>query len=105
MNFDDLDAEPPERASSDWTGTRATAYGRLYRHRSDRLERSGPSDPSVVIGRSGSSGYRGGRPFFGADEKMRWRAGQIEYEGPPLGGVLLGGACLLVLWKALTSAG
>ena len=51
--FDELDAEDDE-------------YGRLYMgaeyHELDQAE---PGDMGALIGRSGSSGYRGGRPSYG----------------------------------------
>lgn len=92
--------------STGWSGTRGAkvredAFGRLYVHDGD-LEPADPADPSVVIARSAqASGYRGARPFFGADERVRLRAGQVEYDGPQFGGIVLGLAGLYVFVRLL----
>ncbi len=90
-----------------WSGNRGAklkedAFGRLYVHDDDRTEASDPADPAVLVARSAErSGYRGGRPFFGADDKLRLRAGQFEYDGPQFGGIVLGLAGLAVLYELL----
>lgn len=90
-------------AGSGWQGSRGMTpeYGRLYPSSGDhRLQPAGEQDRSVLIGRSGRSGYRGGRPFFGADVKMSM--GPLQYEGPQLGGVVLGLAAALLAWQVAT---
>lgn len=88
-----------------WGGQRGArvredAFGRLYRHSGDRLEPVDPADPSGIVGRSGTAGYRGGRPAaFGAEDRLRFKAGSVEYDGPQVGGILLGLAGLAVLLK------
>lgn len=75
-------------------------FGRLYRHSGDLLEQASEADPGVVIGRSGTPGYRGARPFFGADDRTRVKAGSFEYEGPQFGAVVLGIAAIALAFKA-----
>jgi hypothetical protein len=79
-------------------------FGRMYRHSRDNLEESDDADPDVIIGRSGNPGYRGARPFFGAEDRLRFKAGNLEYEGPQLGGVVLGLAGIALLYKVVSSA-
>lgn len=104
----DLDVDLIEPASG-WAGTRGARptfgeddYGTLYRHSSDRLEPGSPADTQVLIARSGSSGLRGGRPFFGAEDRMSVRAGAFVYEGPSLGGIVLGVALAAVAFRAIS---
>lgn len=90
---------------SKWEGTRGLrpSYGRLYAHSGDELERSGPVDGQVLLGRSGTSGYRGGRPTFGAGDlpETEISMGPLQYRGPQLGGIVLGLAAALLAWRAL----
>ncbi len=79
-------------------------FGRMYRHSGDKLEESDEADPDVIIGRSGNPGYRGARPFFGAEDRLRFKAGNLEYEGPQLGGIVLGLAGIALLYKVVSSA-
>lgn len=99
------------RPSSGWQGARATAptFGRLYRSRGDhRLSSAEQADPDVILGRSGSSGFRGARPYFGSSDPADFGAddpeteismGPMKYKGPQFGGVVLGLAALLLVWK------
>jgi hypothetical protein len=97
--------------ASGWQGARATAptFGRLYRSRGDhRLSPADQADPAVTLGRSGSSGYRGSRPYFGSSDPAEFGAedpeteitmGPLQYKGPQFGGVVLGLAAVLLLWR------
>lgn len=102
---DELLIEP----AAGWSGSRGAkvrqdAFGRLYAHEGD-LEPADAADPSVVVARSAErSGYRGARPFFGAEDRVRLRAGQIEYEGPQVGGIVLGLAGLYVAFRVFEQA-
>ncbi len=95
-------------STTGWSGTRGAkvrqdAYGRLYVHDGD-MEPADEADPSTIVARSAeSSGYRGARPFFGADDRVRLKAGKFEYEGPQVGGIVLGLAGLYVAFRLLGS--
>lgn len=79
-------------------------FGRIYRHSGDKLDAPDEADPDVIIGRSGGPGYRGARPFFGADDRLRFKAGNMEYEGPQFGGIVLGLAGIALLFKVASAA-
>lgn len=85
--MDELDAELDE-----------DLYGRLYLgaeyHELDHAE---PGDLGALVGRSGSSGYRGGRPSFGA----RVEFGPVRYEGGEVSALFLGFAAFTILGKGM----
>ena len=73
-------------------------YGRLYMGaRYHELDQASPGDIGALIGRSGSSGYRGGRPTFGGGAMMSF--GPVKYEGCDAGAIVLGLGALVVLGK------
>lgn len=75
------------------------SFGRLYLGEEDwRLAPASSGDLGALIGRSGSSGYRGGRPTFGADAKVRL-PGILEYEGSNAGALALGLAAMIVFFQ------
>lgn len=93
-----------------WGGNRGAklkggeSFGRLYRQEGDWTEAPDEADPDVVVARSAQrSGFRGARPFFGAEDRMRLKAGQMEYDGPQAGGIVLGLAAIYVVFKLLES--
>lgn len=94
-----------------WSGNRGAklkdeSFGRLYRQEGDWTGSPDDADPDVIVARSAErSGYRGARPFFGAEDRLRLKAGQMEYDGPQVGGIVLGLAGLYVLFRLLESRG
>jgi|GEM_PF-4672262 len=101
--YDDHLIEP----TTDWSGSRGArpTFGRLYVHEGDRLHSSSPADPAVLLGRSGGPGHRGGRPFFGAEEdRLRFKAAGVEYDGPQIGGIVLGLAGIALLFRMASSS-
>lgn len=86
--FDDLDSDLDQDLG----------FGRLYLgaeyHELDPAE---PADIGALLARSGGSGYRGGRPSFGAQVSV----GPVRYEGSDLGAFFLGAAGLLLLGKGM----
>lgn len=87
------------------------AYGRLYRSPPfHELVQASPGDRGALQSRSGQSGYRGGRPTFGAHTKRdqpqvygadqaRIDIGPLRYEGSPFGAVALGLGALVLFFK------
>jgi hypothetical protein len=96
-------------------------FGRLYPSRQQgRLEPAGPSDPALLVTRSGSSGMRGAKmPYassltgheaapkaqytrYGANgHSSRFRTSYFEYEGPAMGAAVLGVGMLAVMYRAM----
>jgi len=75
-------------------------YGRLYVSSGDyRYREAGPGDRGALLGRSGSSGFRGGRPTFGARVDVPILG--MSYEGSELGAFAIGMGALAVAGKAL----
>lgn len=91
------------KPSTDWSGTRGVkpSFGRVYQAPAWKLEEPDPADREVLISRSGSTGYRGGRPFFSGDGPMRWDMGPVKYEGPQIGGIVLGLAFVTLLFRGV----
>lgn len=77
----------------------AEDYGRLYvSDRGHYLEEASEADPGVLLGRSGRSGLRGGRPVFGAKLEV---LGVGSYEGAEIGVFAMGLGVLAIAGKAL----
>lgn len=73
------------------------AYGRLYMTSDYRLDKADPADLGTIVGRSGSSGLRGGRSTFGATLQI----GNFSYSGDDLGAFLLGLGFVAVMAKSV----
>lgn len=70
-------------------------FGRLYESvEYHELRPAGPGDQGALIARSGGSGYRGGRPSFGAELKVS--PTQIQFSGSEFAAVALGLGFILV---------
>lgn len=83
-----------------------SSFGRLYRSPPyHQLEQASSGDRGALQGRSGQSGYRGGRPTFGEDvqvygaDQARLQFGPMQYEGSPWGAAALGLAGLILLFQ------
>ncbi len=60
------------RPHTSWRGVRGvrTNFGRLYASTGHHeLQPASGADPGTLLGRSGQSGYRGGRPTFGSSDE------------------------------------
>lgn len=74
-------------------------YGRLYASSGHFMpEEASPGDMGSILGRSGSSGFRGARPTFGAKLEV---LGVGSYEGHELGVFALSLGALALVGKAL----
>lgn len=77
----------------------AANYGRLYRAQDYEMVSASEGDAGALMGRSGSSGYRGGRPTFGAELKVG--PSGLEYSGNEVAAVALGFAFFAVAAKGM----
>ena len=97
---DALFSELNEELDEDIFGFDGDDYGRLYMGAEyHELDYASPGDLGALVGRSGSSGYRGGRPTFGADATMSF--GPIEYRGNEWGAFFLGAGALVLLGRGV----
>lgn len=92
--LDALDAELDEEIFGD------EDYGRLYMSPEGYYPKeASPADHGAILGRSGSSGFRGGRPTFGARVDVPLLG--MSYEGSELGAFAIAMGGLAVAGKAL----
>lgn len=95
--YDDHLIEP----TTDWSGSRGArpTFGRLYVHEGDRLHSSSPADPAVLLGRSG--GLEAEAVLLRPEERT---AAGVEYDGPQIGGIVLGLAGIALLFRMASSS-
>lgn len=95
-----MDEEGPALRESDLLEWEEDTFGRLYRAQDYEMVKASEGDLGALAGQSGWSGYRGGRPTFGATD-AQLHVGQFRYSGNEIATFALGAGFLAVFAKSM----
>lgn len=76
-------------------------YGRLYRSRPYEMVQASEGDLGALSSQSGWSGYRGGRPTFGAEGSVSMSPRGLEYRGNEIAAAAIAAGALVVFAKSV----